>query len=133
LFEVKDGDDLLDCGEGYTEIDIIVKTCSYIVKGLRKGLGINCKWGDSFCPMSRSTSYEKGRKCDVRFLSSSRTDLGEWEFSAHCTNAKAIGIAVVLPGRFNKRLLPGITFEIPTKLAHIRKLKTTVKMFKYVM
>src|SRR5437762_8393357 len=47
--------------------------------------------GESFCPMSRSTSYEKGRKCDVRFLSSSRIDLGEWEFSAHCTNAKAIG------------------------------------------
>ncbi|CAB4409216.1 unnamed protein product [Rhizophagus irregularis] len=66
FFKVKDGDDLLDCGEGYTEIDIIVKTCSYIVKGLRKGLRINCK-------------------C------SSRTDLGEWEFSAHCTNAKVIG------------------------------------------
>lgn len=44
LFKVKDGDDLLDCGEGYTEIDIIIKTCSYIVKGLRKGLRINCKW-----------------------------------------------------------------------------------------
>ncbi|PKY53906.1 hypothetical protein RhiirA4_472384 [Rhizophagus irregularis] len=83
FFKVKDGDDLLDCGEGYTEIDIIVKTCSYIVKGLRKGLRINCK--------CRSTSYEKRWKCDVRFLSSSRTDLGEWEFSAHCTNAKVIG------------------------------------------
>ncbi|CAG8636599.1 4827_t:CDS:2, partial [Funneliformis caledonium] len=43
LFKVKDGDDLLDCGEGHTEIDIIVKGCSYIVEGLRKGLGINCK------------------------------------------------------------------------------------------
>lgn len=46
---------------------------------------------ESFCPMSQSTSYEKGWKCDVQFLSSSRTDLGKWEFSAHCTNAKVIG------------------------------------------
>ncbi|CAG8485990.1 16671_t:CDS:2 [Dentiscutata erythropus] len=36
LFEVKDDDDLLVCSEGYTEIDIIIKTCSYIMKGLRK-------------------------------------------------------------------------------------------------
>ncbi|CAG8554130.1 2567_t:CDS:10 [Funneliformis mosseae] len=113
LFKVKDGDDLLDCGEGYTEIDIIVKGCSYIVEGLRKGLGINCK-------------------C------SSRIDLSEWEFSAHCTNTKAIGDRC----RSSRMLLldlingfyvvfPGATFEIPTKLAHIKKLKSTVKIFKY--
>ena len=43
LFEVKDGDDLLDCGEDYTKVDIIIKAYSYIIKGLRKNLRINCK------------------------------------------------------------------------------------------
>ncbi|RIA89391.1 hypothetical protein C1645_824920 [Glomus cerebriforme] len=113
LFKVKDGDDLLDCKEGYTEIDIIVKICSYIVKGLRKGLRINCKY-------------------------SSRTDLGEWEFSAHCINAKAIGDHYY-SARINQSILNAILRlnltkeQIPTKLAHIKKLKSTVKIFKYVM
>src|SRR6266542_5282502 len=129
--------------------------------------------GESFCPMSRSISYEKGRKCDVRFLSSSRIELSEWEFSTHCTNAKAIGDRcrssrvnqsilnailrlnltkeqvkktkipfLQISGVYGQMLLLdlingfyvvflGATFEIPTKLAHIKKLKSTVKIFKY--
>jgi len=45
LFEVKDGRDMLDCGEEtHTEVDIIVKATSYIVKALIKGLKIYYKW-----------------------------------------------------------------------------------------
>src|SRR5438128_12240296 len=47
--------------------------------------------GESFCPLSRSDSYSKGRRCDVRFLSRSGIDLGEWEFAAHATATKVIG------------------------------------------
>ncbi|CAG8678104.1 5344_t:CDS:2, partial [Ambispora gerdemannii] len=73
LYNVKDGNDLLDCGgEHHTEIDVIIKACAYIVNGLQNGAGIHCKWGESFCPLSQSASHEKGRKCDVRFLSPTR-------------------------------------------------------------
>ncbi|CAG8808717.1 31743_t:CDS:2, partial [Racocetra persica] len=62
---VKDGNNLLDCGgEHHTEIDVIVKTCFYIINGLQNGTG------ESFCPLSLSMVYERGRKCDIRFLSS---------------------------------------------------------------
>jgi hypothetical protein len=47
--------------------------------------------GESFCPPSRSDAYSKGRRCDVRFLSRSGIDLGEWEFAAHATTTKVIG------------------------------------------
>ncbi|CAG8538739.1 3433_t:CDS:2, partial [Funneliformis mosseae] len=38
----------------------------------------------------RSIEYIKGRKCDVRFLSTSGVDLGEWEFASILTAQKAI-------------------------------------------
>ncbi|CAG8519082.1 17035_t:CDS:2 [Racocetra fulgida] len=104
---------------------------------------------------------------DVEKVHLQMTDLGEWEFSAHCTNAKAIGDRcrsarvnqsilnailrlnltkeqvnktripfLQISGVYGQMLLedlindfyvvfPGITFEIPTKLAHIKKLKST--------
>jgi len=40
--------------------------------------------------LSQSASHERGRKCDVRFLSPTGIDLGVWEFSAQVTPAKAI-------------------------------------------
>ncbi|GET04713.1 hypothetical protein GLOIN_2v1495217 [Rhizophagus clarus] len=41
LYKVKDGNVLLYCGgKRHTEIDVIVKTCSYIVNGLQNGTGI---------------------------------------------------------------------------------------------
>ncbi|CAI2175508.1 10926_t:CDS:2, partial [Funneliformis geosporum] len=176
LFEVKDGTNMLDCGdESYTEVDIITKATSYIVKALIKGLKIYYKWGESFCPLSRSETFEKGRKCDVRFLSSSSVDLGEWEFAVHANATKAIGdrcrsarvnqsilngmlklnlmddqakIAKVpflqVAGTYGQMLLedlvngfylvfPGSSFELPTKLSQIHKLRPTVKIFKYVL
>ncbi len=47
--------------------------------------------GESFCPLSRSADHINGRKCDVRFLTISGVDIGEWEFSAKATATKAIG------------------------------------------
>ncbi|GET04711.1 hypothetical protein GLOIN_2v1495217 [Rhizophagus clarus] len=91
LYKVKDGNVLLYCGgKRHTEIDVIVKTCSYIVNGLQNGTGIYCKWGESFCPLSQSTSHESGRKCDVQFLGYTEIDLSGWEFSAQATPTKAI-------------------------------------------
>ncbi|CAG8463461.1 14420_t:CDS:2, partial [Racocetra fulgida] len=108
----------------------------------------------SFCPLSQSASYERGRKCDVRFLSHTGIDLGEWEFSAQATPTKAIedhltdiqtGIIKVpylqIAGVFGQLLVedlvngfyvvyPEPIFEIPTRLNHIRKLKS--KMYKEV-
>ncbi|CAG8685894.1 929_t:CDS:10, partial [Funneliformis mosseae] len=176
LFKVRDRNDLLDCGgEYHTEIDVIVKACTYIVEGLQNRDGIHCKWGESFCPLSQSTSYEKGRKCDVRFLSPAGIDLGEWEFAAKATPEKAIRDRC-RSARINQSILngllsceltdeqvnmikvpflqiagvcgqllveglvngfyvvfPGSTFELPTKLAHIGKLKSTIKIFNHVM
>ncbi|CAG8758187.1 6650_t:CDS:2 [Gigaspora margarita] len=167
LFEVIDGTDMLECGkEIHTEVDVIAKACSYIVKGLIKGLNLHYKWGESFCPSSKSTNFEKGRKCDVRFLSISGIDLGEWEFSAHATATKAIedrcrsarinqsilnsmlklGLSdeqtkitkvqfLQIAGTYGQVLLedlvngfyvviPGLSFELPTKLSQIQKLRS---------
>ncbi|CAG8732603.1 20724_t:CDS:2, partial [Dentiscutata erythropus] len=49
------------------------------------------EWGESFCPLSRSTNYTNGRKYDVRFLLASGVDVGEWEFSAKVIANKTIG------------------------------------------
>ncbi|CAG8455283.1 13466_t:CDS:10, partial [Dentiscutata heterogama] len=168
LYNVKDGNDLLYCGgEHHTEIDVIVKTCSYIVNGLQNGTEIHCK--------CQSANYERGRKCDVRFLSHTGIDLGEWEFSAQATPTKAIedrcrsarinqsilngllsrdltdaqtGIIKVpylqIAGVFGQLLVedlvngfyvvyPGPIFEIPTRLNHIRKLKSVIISFKHIM
>lgn len=176
FYKTIDGEDMLECDSiGHTEIDIIVKAFSYIVDGLNKGLGIRQKWGESFCPLSKSTSYTKGRKCDVRFLSSSGMDLGEWEFAVRATADKTISDRC-RSGRINQSILngllrldwndervksikvpfmqfagvngqmliedlmngfyvifPGQKFQLPTKLAQIDKLKSTVKITKYVM
>ncbi|CAI2188112.1 6231_t:CDS:2, partial [Funneliformis geosporum] len=176
LYNVKDGNDLLYCGgEHHTEIDVIVKTCAYIVNGLQNGTGIHSKWGESFCPLSQSANHERGRKCDVRFLSHMGIDLGEWEFSAQATPTKTIedrcrsarinqsilnGLLskdltdtqvdmikvpyLQIAGVFGQLLVedlvngfyivyPGPIFEIPTKLIHIRKLKSAIISFKHIM
>ncbi|CAG8701441.1 7172_t:CDS:2 [Funneliformis caledonium] len=171
-----DGDDMLECDSiGHTEIDIIVKAFSYIVDGLNKTLGIRQKWGESFCPLSKSTNFTKGRKCDVRFLSSSGMDLGEWEFAVRATSDKTISdrcrscrinqsilngllrldwkdervnsikVPFIQFAGVNGQMLiedqvngfyvvfPGQKFQLPTKLAQIEKLKSSVKITKYVM
>ncbi|RIA79469.1 hypothetical protein C1645_71836 [Glomus cerebriforme] len=88
IYRCKDQNDMLDCG--HTEIDVILKLCSYIIEGLNKNLVISQRWGESFCPLTRSVEHIKGRKCDVRFLSTSGVDLGEWEFASKLTAEKAI-------------------------------------------
>ncbi|CAG8837974.1 4231_t:CDS:2, partial [Gigaspora margarita] len=165
FYKTMDGNDMLECDSiGHTEVDVIVKAFSYIVDG-----------GESFCPLTKSTSYTKGRKCDVRFLSSSGMDLGEWEFSVRATTDKTISDRC-RSGRINQSILngllrldwkdeqiqlikvpfiqfagingqmlievlvngfyiifPGPKFQLPTKLAQIENLKSTVKVTKYIM
>jgi hypothetical protein len=131
--------------------------------------------GESFCPLSQSTSHERGRKCDVRFLGHTGIDLGEWEFSAQATPTKAIEdrcrsarinqsilngllsrdltdtqVSLIkvpylqIAGVFGQLLVedlvngfyvvyPGPIFEIPTRLNHIRKLKSVIMSFKHVI
>nr|CAG8437221.1 8748_t:CDS:2 [Entrophospora candida] len=97
--------DMLDYG--HTEIDVILKTCSYIIEGLNKDLVIRQRWGESFCPLTRSTEYNKGRKCDVRFLSALGVDIGEWEFASNLTAQKAIGDRC-RSARINQSILNGL-------------------------
>ncbi|CAG8740255.1 15766_t:CDS:1, partial [Dentiscutata heterogama] len=47
------------------------------------------------------------RKCDVRFLSSSGMDLGEWEFSVRATTDKTISDRCH-SGRINQSILNGL-------------------------
>ncbi|CAJ0890232.1 6230_t:CDS:2, partial [Entrophospora sp. SA101] len=91
----KDRVDMLDYG--HTEIDVILKTCSYIIEGLNKDLVIRQK----------CIEYHKGRKCDVRFLSTSGVDIGEWEFASNLTAQKAIGDRC-RSGRINQSILNGL-------------------------
>ncbi|CAJ0764024.1 8184_t:CDS:2, partial [Entrophospora sp. SA101] len=92
LYETLDGNDML--GKDYTECDIIIKTFSYVIKALEKKQPINQKWGESFCPTSISSKHIKGRRCDVRFISPSGTDLGEWEFAVYSFPTKANKIRI---------------------------------------
>ncbi|CAI2169303.1 7464_t:CDS:2, partial [Funneliformis geosporum] len=48
-----------------------------------------------------------GRKCDVRFLSMSGVDVGEWEFSAKATASRAIGDRC-RSARINQSILNGL-------------------------
>ncbi|CAJ0848063.1 8328_t:CDS:2 [Entrophospora sp. SA101] len=65
-------------------------------------------------------------------------DLGEWEFAAEATPAKAIGgrcrSAGINQSILNILLSRKLTDEqLPTKLAHIGELKSTIKIFNYAM
>ncbi|CAG8674551.1 5810_t:CDS:10, partial [Acaulospora morrowiae] len=104
IYRSEDGD-VLD--SAHTEIDVILKACSYIVEGLRKCLVVKQRWGESFCPLSKSADYKKGRKCDVRFLSPSGIDLGEWEFASILTSHKAISDRC-RSTRINQSILNGL-------------------------
>ncbi|CAI2177030.1 1927_t:CDS:2 [Funneliformis geosporum] len=46
--------------------------------------------------LSRPENFEKERKCDIRFLSSSSVYLEEWEFAVRTNPTKAIGDPKVL-------------------------------------
>ncbi|CAG8783152.1 4688_t:CDS:2, partial [Gigaspora rosea] len=91
----------------HTEVDVIVKACAYVVEGLCKNLEVYSTWGESFCPSSKSTNYANGRKCDVRFLSASGVDVGEWEFSAKVIASKTIGDRC-RSARINQSILNGL-------------------------
>nr|CAG8438572.1 3837_t:CDS:2 [Entrophospora candida] len=54
-----------------------------------------------------STEYNKGRKCDVRFLSALGVDIGEWEFASNLTAQKAIGDRC-RSARINQSILNGL-------------------------
>ncbi|CAG8571642.1 3517_t:CDS:10 [Diversispora eburnea] len=128
----------------HTEIDVILKACACMVEGPSKNLK-----GESFCPLSRSTDYTKGRKCDVRFISALGVDVGEWEFSAKAIANKSIGERCH-SARINQSILngllefedlmeifyfvfPGPKFELPIRLRDIGKLKTAINVIKLVM
>src|SRR5215216_811287 len=66
-----------------------------------------CIRGESFCPLSQSTSYERGRKCDVRFLTPTGINLGEWGFAAEASPAKVIRDRCRLT-RINQSILNGL-------------------------
>ncbi|RIA83734.1 hypothetical protein C1645_742849 [Glomus cerebriforme] len=113
----------------------VENVCSYIIEGLNKDLVICQRWGESFCPLTKSVEYINGRKCDVRFLSTSGVDLGEWEFASKLTAQKVIRDRCRSVAGTNGQMLvedlvegfyvvfPGPTFEFPTKLQHIGNLK----------
>ncbi|CAH1759960.1 8899_t:CDS:2 [Entrophospora sp. SA101] len=105
LYETLDGNDML--GKDYTECDIIIKTFSYVIKALEKKQPINQKWGESFCPTSISSKHIKGRRCDVRFISPSGTDLGEWEFAVYSFPTKVISDRCK-SARINQTILNGL-------------------------
>ncbi|GBC09081.1 hypothetical protein RclHR1_00860019 [Rhizophagus clarus] len=63
--------------------------------------------GESFCPLSKSNDYNKGRKCDLRFLSISGVDIREWEFASEVTPHKAVGDRC-RSARVNQSILNGL-------------------------
>ncbi|CAI2196091.1 16943_t:CDS:2, partial [Funneliformis geosporum] len=109
IYKSQDQADILDYNakNTHTEMDVILKACAYIIEGLNKNLEIFPRWGESFCPLSRSIDHIRGRKCDVRFLSMSGVDVGEWEFSAKATASKAIGDRC-RSARINQSILNGL-------------------------
>lgn len=109
IYKSKDQEDILDFTTkgAHTEVDVILKACAYIVEGLNKSLTIYPRWGESFCPLSRSVDHINGRKCDVRFMTILGVDVGEWEFSAKATPTKMIGDRC-RSARINQSILNGL-------------------------
>ncbi|GBC23797.2 hypothetical protein GLOIN_2v1726076 [Rhizophagus irregularis DAOM 181602=DAOM 197198] len=109
IYKSKDREDILDftTKSAHTELDVILKACAYIVEGLNKSLTIYPRWGESFCPLSRSADYINGRECDVRFMTILGVDVGEWEFSAKATATKMIGDRC-RSARINQSILNGL-------------------------
>ncbi|CAG8833495.1 7731_t:CDS:2, partial [Racocetra persica] len=101
--------DILDfvSNNAYKEVDVILKICGYIVEELNDDLKVYVKWGESFYPLSKSTNYTNGRKCDVQFLSMSGVNVGEWEFSAKITATRIISDRCY-SARINQSILNGL-------------------------
>ncbi|CAG8618088.1 8698_t:CDS:2 [Ambispora gerdemannii] len=100
IYKSKNQVDVLDFDSKstHTEIDVILKACTYIVEGLSKNLKIYSRW---------SVDHKNGRKCDVRFLSISGVDLGEWEYSVKAVATKTIGDRC-RSARINQSILNGL-------------------------
>ncbi|CAG8518206.1 3144_t:CDS:2 [Diversispora eburnea] len=98
-------DNMLD--SSYTKVDVMINACSYIIQTLRKGLKIQQRWSDSYCP---SADDENGCGCNVRFLSTSGIDIGKWNFSENATASTASKIIGdrCLFGRINQSILNGL-------------------------
>ncbi|GES92167.1 hypothetical protein GLOIN_2v1726076 [Rhizophagus clarus] len=105
-------------GNTHTEVDVIR---AYIIEGLSKNLKEYPIW---------STDHINGRKCDVRFLTVSGIDVGEWEFSAKAT--KAIGDRC-RSARINQSILNNLMECNLDDEQDIEKLKTPINVIKSVM
>jgi len=106
IYKSQDQADILDYNAKNTHT-VILKACAYIIEGLNKNLQIFPRWGESYFPLSKSVDHIRGRKCDLRFLSMSGIDVGEWEFSAKATASKAIGDRC-RSARINQSILNGL-------------------------
>ncbi|CAI2193798.1 2845_t:CDS:10, partial [Funneliformis geosporum] len=152
IYKSQDQADFLDYNakNTHTEMDVILKACSYIIEGLNKNLQIFPRWlGRIILPVKQEYRPHQGP-----------VDVGEWEYSAKATASKAIGDRC-RSARINQSISNGLLeyklsdeqwtnagrgsgrrvlssfsgpkFELPTKLQNIGKLKTSISVIKSVM
>ncbi|CAG8521323.1 7124_t:CDS:2 [Funneliformis mosseae] len=79
FYRSKNKVDILDyAGNTHTELDVIMKAFRYIIEELNPDFKIHQKYlrEESFCLLSKSNDYNKGRKYDLHFLSMSEVDIG---------------------------------------------------------
>ncbi|CAB4495899.1 unnamed protein product [Rhizophagus irregularis] len=103
--------------------------------------------GESFCPLSKSKSYAKVENVMCVSCPHQELDLGEWEFAAdktisnRCRSINQFQMFIGISGQMliedlmngSYVVFPGQKFQLFTKPAQIEKLKSTVKITKYVM
>ncbi|CAI2187099.1 18091_t:CDS:2 [Funneliformis geosporum] len=100
--------DILDyTGDIHTELDVVMKAYGYIIKGLNPGFEIHQKWDESFSLLSKSNDYNKSQKCDLRFLSISGVNIGEWKFASKVIPHKAVSDHC-RSARVNQSILNGL-------------------------
>ncbi|CAG8732692.1 1385_t:CDS:2, partial [Funneliformis caledonium] len=160
IYRNKNKVDILDyAGDTHTELYVVMKAFKYIIEGLNPGFGIHQKWDESFCSLSKSNDYNKGRKCDLRFLLISGA-VGDRYRSARVNQsilndllnlnltdeqAKNIKVPFMQVGGISGQILiedlvegfyvvfPELKFELPTRLQHIKKLKSAVNIINFII
>ncbi|CAG8704879.1 15784_t:CDS:2, partial [Funneliformis mosseae] len=125
IYRSKNKVDILDyAGDTHTELDVIMKAFGYIIEGLNSGFEIHQKWSARVNQsimnglLNLNITDEQSKNIKVPFVQV-------------CGTSGQMLIEDLVEGFYV--VFPGPKFELPTRLQHIKKLKSAVNTINFIM
>ncbi|CAG8595613.1 15455_t:CDS:10, partial [Gigaspora rosea] len=125
--------DILDyAGDTHTELDVIMKAFGYIIEGLNPGFGTYQKWlvvGDR-CRSARVNQSILNGLLNLNLTDEQAKNI-KVSFVQVCGTSGQMLIEDLIEGFYV--VFPGPKFEFPTRLQHIKKLKSAINIINFIM